>query len=240
MVGSPTPLKGVYYDKDKMEFMGLTTNGRTIPVKTFSQTRYLGESGKEKVITRIQDRVIPGIDHLMRYLSSKFDNIFAIDTNTKLIKGDKISACSLVQGAVRGVAGSDKYEVKYRLDGMILFRNCPPGIPAERFGWLALIQRVNSKRANINRRFALITDYDRDNHDRYNLRNLPILHDVYLPSNFALIYARSDAGVENVLNIFLKVCEKNSSHVLKCLEEKGVFEDEGHRIVIDEIPIPFI
>ena len=30
MVGSPEPLRGVHYDKDKMEFMGLTIDGHLI------------------------------------------------------------------------------------------------------------------------------------------------------------------------------------------------------------------
>ena len=89
MLGSPGPRRGVHYDKDKMEFMGLTTDGRLIkPEVTFSQTHYTGQSGKEKVITRIQDKVIPNEGDLLKYLSSSFDLVIAVDTNTKLIAGE--------------------------------------------------------------------------------------------------------------------------------------------------------
>jgi len=71
MVGSPEPLRGLHYDKDKMEFTGLTADGRLIkPFVTFSQTHYKGESGKEKVLSRIQGKVISAASDLMRYLAS--------------------------------------------------------------------------------------------------------------------------------------------------------------------------
>ena len=83
MVGSPERLRGFYYDKDKMEFMGVTLDGRLIELDvTFSQTHYIGQSGKEKVISRVQDKVIPHEADLMRHLSSSFDLIIAVDTNT--------------------------------------------------------------------------------------------------------------------------------------------------------------
>jgi hypothetical protein len=60
MVGSSEPLHGVHYDKEKMEFTGLTLDDRLIkPVVTYSQTHYKTDSAKEKVITRIQDKVVP-------------------------------------------------------------------------------------------------------------------------------------------------------------------------------------
>jgi len=68
MIGSPEPLHGLHYDKDKMKFMGLTSDGRLIePVGAFSQTHYIGESGKEKVINRVQDKVVHSFKPWDRY-----------------------------------------------------------------------------------------------------------------------------------------------------------------------------
>jgi len=50
---------------------------------TFSQTHYTAGSGKEKVVSRIQDKVVPNRADLFRHLSSSFDLLIAIDTNTK-------------------------------------------------------------------------------------------------------------------------------------------------------------
>ena len=97
MVGSPEPLTGFYYDHEKMELVGLTADGRIVqPAVTYSQTQYEGQSGKEKVIARIQDKDIRDTAALMRCLSSSFDLIIGIDTNTKTINGERISVSSVV------------------------------------------------------------------------------------------------------------------------------------------------
>ena len=58
MIGSSESLRGVHYDKEKMEFTGITHDNRLIkPVVTYSQTHYESESGKERDITRIMTRL---------------------------------------------------------------------------------------------------------------------------------------------------------------------------------------
>lgn len=240
LIGSSKPLTGMYYDKDRMEFTELTTadGHKIMPMRSFSQVYYLGESGKERIINRIQDKVISNLGDLMRYVTSAFDKIFAIDTNTKHVQNEKISVSSIIEGVVSNLNDSNKYKITYMLNGIILFRNCPSEIPAEKFGWLKLIQIINSNKVNITRRFALVTDHDMDNHDHYNKKTLPILDNFYLPPNFTLIYARGDAEGKNFLNLFIKECEKRSSIVLKSILATGVFKHEGQEITIDQIPIP--
>jgi hypothetical protein len=237
LVGSPVPLKSFHYDKEKMEFMGLDHNGNLIkPVRTFSQTQYHGQTGKEKIISRIPDKVIPRMDDLMRYLSSGFDVIFAIDTNTNVIQNQNISVSSLIHATMVETSISGSYEISTWKDGFFVFKNCPPHIPAEKNGWHIALNSINSNSVNRERRFALVTDHDIENHNNYNNRKQPIVREFYLPENFTLLYARGDSGNDSILNMLLKECDKNSSKILSQFEEKGFYEEKGYKIGIDQIP----
>jgi hypothetical protein len=191
MVGLPEPVRGFNYDKDKMEFMGLTPDDRIIkPDVTFSQTHYIGNSGKEKVISRVQGKVIPNEGDLMRHLSSSFDFIIAVDTDTKVIESEAVSASGVLHCVVQVTSDPAKYKVIFTLHGALLFRNCPTDLPSEKFGWMMVMQAINREPLNIMKRYALITDHDLDSHISYNNKKTPIFREFYLPDNFILMYGR--------------------------------------------------
>jgi hypothetical protein len=241
MVGSPEPLQGVHYDKDKMEFMGLTDDARLIkPEVTFSQTHYIGQSGKEKVITRIQDKVIPNEGDLMKYLSSSFDLIIAVDTNTKFITGETISVTGVVHCVAQVTSDPNSYDVDFPWHGAALFRNCPNELPSEKFGWMTVMQETNRDPRNIQKRFALVTDHDLDNHSLYNSRKIPIFRDFYLPNNFVLMYGRGDGPNQNLLNYVVRQCDQESMELLKEIEAKGCYQLDDKRLSIDQIPVPVL
>lgn len=239
MVGSPEPLRGVHYDKDKMEFMGLTLDGRLIkPGVTFTQTHYTGQSGKEKVINRVQDKVIPNEADLMSYLSSSFDLIIAVDTNTKIIGGETVSVSGVVHCIVQNTPEPNRYEVNFPHQGVILFRNCPKELSAEKFGWLTVMQKTTRECLNKEQRVALITDHDMDALISYNNKRIPIFRDFYLPDNFIFMYGRGDGPTQNLLNYAVKLCDKKSTDILKEIEEKGYYQNGDTKFSIDQIPVP--
>ena len=241
MVGSPEPLSGIHYDHDKMELVGLSADGRIIkPDVTFSQTHYEGQSGKEKVIARIQDKVIRDTAALMRCLSSSFDLIIGIDTNTKIIDGESVSVSGVINCIVQKTPESSDYYVNFPWHGAMIFRNCPKELPPEKFGWLALIQRFLRDRRNVGKRVGFVTDHDLDNHIPYNDRKMPIFKDEYLPANFTMMYGRSDGPNENLLNHLVKQCDKKSKEVLNEIEGKGYCQFGETKIPIDHIPIPVL
>jgi hypothetical protein len=187
MVGSSEPLQGVHYDKEKMEFTGLTHDNRLIkPVVTYSQTHYKSNSGKEKVLARCQNKVIPNDTDLMRHLSSSYDLIIAIDTNTKVIDNEAISVTGIVHCVV-SMPEPDSYYVNFPWCGAIPFRNCPNKLSPEKFGWMTVIQKVNSEPINKLKRYAIVTDYDLDNHTSYNNKKEPIFSDFYLPNKLGKV-----------------------------------------------------
>ena len=239
MVGSAEPLRGLHYDKEKMEFMGLTHDGRLIETEmTFSQTQYTSQSGKEKVIIRVQDKVIPDEADLMRYLSSSFDLIIGIDTNTRVIGGETVSVTGVVYCIVQAEADHTSYNVDFPWHGAILFRDCPTVLPPEKFGWRAMIKEFIRKPINKTKRIAIVTDHDLENHISYNSNKIPIFGDFCLPENMILIYGRADGPTQNLLNYLVKQCDKKSSDVLKELETTGNYKHGDMRIPINKIPVP--
>ena len=239
MVGSPEPLRGVHYNKDKMEFTGLTTDGRLIkPNVTFSQTHYTGQSGKEKVISRIQDKVISNEGDLMKYLSSSFDLIVAVDTNTKVIGSETVSVTGVIHCVVQATSDPGAYNLEFPWHGAVLVRNCPNELSPEKFGWKTVMQEANKDPRNIQKRFALVTDHDLGNHTSYNSKRIPIFRNFYLPTNFVLMYGRGDGPNQNPLNYVVRQCDKKSTDILKEIEEKGYCQIDERKLTISQIPVP--
>ena len=241
IVVSSERLQGFHYDYKEMELTGLTVGNQLIkPVMSYSQTHYKSESGKEKVISRVQDKVIPNESELMRHLFSAFDLIIAIDTNTKVIAGERISATGIVHCALQLMSGPehDGYHADFPWHGAFLFRNCPNGLPPEKFGWMTEIKRINSVPLSGSKRFAIVTDHDLDSHTSYNAKETPIASDFYLPDNFTLMYGRGDGPTQNLLNYLVKQCDKESSDVLKMIEQNGYYQHGETKYSIDQIPVP--
>lgn len=238
MVVSPEPLRGFDYDKDKMELMGLALDGRRIkPDVTFSQTHYIGESGKEKVLSRVQDKVIPNEGDLIRHLSSSFDLIIAVDTNTKVIESEAVSVSGVIHCVVQATPDPGRYNVVFPSHGAILFRNCPSELPSEKFGWMTVMQNINRDPLNRIKKYAIITDHDLGNHTLYNNKKLPIFRDFYLPDNFILMYG-SDRSQQNLLTYLIKQCDKKSADALKAFEQDGFYQDGERKFFINQIPMP--
>lgn len=240
MVCSPEPLHGFYYDKDKMELMGLTLGGRLInPDITFTQTHYTGQSGKEKVINRVHDKVIPDEADFMKYLAS-FDLIIEVDTNTKIIGGETVSVSGVVHCIAQNTPEPNRYQVSFPHQGVILFKNCPRELPPEKFGWLMVMQKTIRESLNKLQRFALVTDHDMDKLISYNSKQVPIFRDFYLPDNFIFMYGRGDGPTQNLLNYVVKLCDKKSIDILKEIDEKGYYQNGDMRLSIDQIHVPSV
>ena len=241
MIGSSEPLRDVYYDKDKMEFAGITHDNRLIkPVVTFSQTHYESESGKERIITRIHDKVVVGEPDILRHLSSTFDVIVAMDTNTKEITGERISACGIIHCILQPFsdAEGEGYYASFPWQKTLLFRNSLRNLPPEKFAWITEIRRIKDAVPHAeSSRFGLVTDHDMANHNLLNAKKSPIFADIYLPDNFTLLYGRGDGSSESILNKLVKHCDKEASIVLEAIAESGYYQNGEVRYSTDQIPV---
>lgn len=240
MIGSSEPLRGVYYDKNKMEFTGIAHDNRLIkPVVTYSQTHYESDSGKERIITRIHDKVVVGEPDILRHLSSSFDLLVAMDTNTKEIAGERVSACGIVHCILQPFSdtGGEGYYASFPWQNTLLFRNTLGNLPPEKFAWITEIRRIKDAVSHAeSRRFGLVTDHDMANHNLLNAKKSPIVADIYLPDNFTLLYGRGDGSSESILNKLVKHCDKEASIVLEAIAESGCYQNGEVRCSIDQIP----
>ena len=230
-VGHREPFQGMCLENHRVSVE--LASGETMEADhVFSQTQYVRKRGTDKVLTSVPDHVV---FNTPLFLASRFDLIWAIDTNTKLVRDDLVSvSCVLECRAKRASA------TQIRLDiwphGYMAFRNCPRGSP-ERFAWSKLV-RMTTRRPGYRRdlRVAVITDHDLTNHAKYNSGKLPIYDNLYLPSSFTLLYASSDSGQEDVLNTLLVRCDRDARGVLRQLEREGSAIAGDSVIAIDSIP----
>lgn len=206
-------------------------SGEKVKARVLSQSQYTGESGEEKVLFRIPDKVVFDVP---LFLASKFDIVWAIDTNTDDVGEERVSVSGVLECYARFVA-STQVEVLYRHHGKIVFRNCRKD-EEERFGWFRLVKMITSHpKYSANLRIGVVTDHDIARHSQYNVRELPIYGELYLPPNFALMYAR-DKPMESVLNRLIKECHKDADRVLRQLKETGSATIEGATITLEAIP----
>lgn len=206
-------------------------SGEKVKARVFSQAQYTGESGKEKVLFCIPDKVVFDVP---LFLASNFDIVWAIDTNTDDVGDERVSVSCVLECCARLVAPT-QVEVLYSNHGNIVFRNCQKD-EEERFGWLRLVKMITSHpKYSANLRIGVVTDHDIAKHSQYNARELPIYGELYLPPNFALMYAR-DNKMENVLNLLIKECHKDAERVLRQFKETGSATIEGATITLEAIP----
>lgn len=233
-VGYREPFQGMTFE-DGQVYVHLPSGEKVKANAVFSQTQYTRTSGKDKVLISVPGRATFDIP---ASLASDFDAIWAIDTNTKQINGDMVSISCILQCYAKKTGNAQQIEILYRKHGNVAFKNCPNN-ESERFAWFRLVTMIiSSPRYSQNLRFAVITDHDLSRHSKYNAKELPIWKDFYLPDNFTLIYASSDLGKENILNMLLKECDKDATNILKELEEKGTATVGNSTVTIDKIRSP--
>jgi len=218
-------------DQDGLPIAQLAPGRPVKPDYVFTQTEYERDGGKVKVVNCVTGK---NAADLLSYLASDFDVIFAIDTNTKNLRGDAVSIAPVVECYARKVDAT-QVQVLHRKLTNIAFKNCP-GV-AERFAWWKLLELVRSNPTYTDSvRVGIITDHDLGNHSQYNSGELPIYDSIFLPRNVSLIYASAEVGQEEITNFLVKRCEKDAKDVLGQLEKTGTAIIDGDIAVLDKIP----
>jgi hypothetical protein len=168
--------------------------------------------------------VVVGEPDILRYLSSTFDLIVAMDTNTKVIADERISACSIVHCILQRLPNTERegYYAGFPWQNMLLFRNSASNLSPKKFAWITEIRRITNAGPHLgSSRFAFVTDHDMNNHTLLNAKKSPIFGDFYLPDSFTLLYGRGDGSSESIINELVKRCDKESSTVLEAIAESG-------------------
>jgi hypothetical protein len=148
---------------------------------------------------------------------TQYDHVFAIDTNTRSVKGTQVSvACFLrCKFVPQGHRIHIDTETKIHF---YEFHNSPGANSAEMLAILKLARDVvrfpdYSRKSKI----AIISDCDINRHDAISARRSPIYGFFFLPRGFQLHYASSDTGRESP-NRLINFCDKQSTIHLEAIE----------------------
>lgn len=192
---------------------------------------YTKESGKTKTLNQIStnnEQINLNPNDNLRI----FDWLFVIDTNTKKYGESRISiSCSaFFQITLKdpkfsnGVATQD-WHTRVSMQSAFIFRN--PTVNPELVGWQELINRIKqSPEFNVKLNVGIIVDSELDNLSEINRYEIPIIGNHFLPKNFQLIYASSDAGAEYPHNKLIRICDKTGNKIWDyLLLNEEVFKD---------------
>ncbi|MDE3244274.1 MAG: hypothetical protein KGO52_16335 [Nitrospirota bacterium] len=192
----------------------------------YVQTTYPRSNKEPKVITRVPvtDADIPFIPN--RAIES-FDRLVAVDTGTRMIRGEQVSVTGVIEGewnweaGVAGLARAVRPKAPFCLEFLGVRKN------QEQLGWLvALTELMKEPRYKRSESVGLIVDSDLGNHEAYNTRRLPIYLGRYLPPKVTLLYA-FDKGNDNVSNFLLGLADSIAGQVFKKLEMGDLLWNEN-------------
>jgi len=153
-------------------------------------------------------------DYLMVF--QKYDGVIAIDTNTKQIRGGRVSVGCAVQGTLNfdnlpQVTGS------YWPTACFEFRNST--IPPERVLWEMILRGVErSESYKTISSVGVIVDSELGAISGLNSRSKPVRGSFYVPEKCELIYASADKGTEWLGYHMIKTCDKIASCALGAIE----------------------
>jgi hypothetical protein len=147
----------------------------------------------------------------------RFAAIYAVDTNTKDIGGRRVSVA--ISLAVKNLRfEGPRWHASTEFFGAFEFHDAKHN--PERIGWANVIQRISEN--PVQGSLAIIVDAYRDQLADINARKQPVVGSLYLPENFELVHATSDAGKTEFLpNAVLAHCDKLGSEVLRHVEGEG-------------------
>jgi hypothetical protein len=154
-------------------------------------------------------------------MESTFDIVFAVDTNTKAIRGETTSVTGVVQCQKIFIADqSAMAERVWHYFSPIAFAFTGARDPTERAGWALVIEQIhNSADYAQYERIGIIVDAYLGDLPSYNSRKEPIVPGVFLPERFSLLYASADTGGEYFANQMLSHADRAAKICLAKIED---------------------
>lgn len=198
--------------------------------RTLQYKRKKGPKVQNRRGFKFQYTSVAGLKELAR-----FDSIFVMDTNTRSIGGDTISATCFICCWLRPEGEKHRVECEGRLN-VYEFHNVP-GNP-ELLGVLKVVNDIAASEGySPTHRIAIVTDTALGKHDAVISRRVPVYGSTLLPEGFEMIYASSDTGRE-VLNRLIRFCDRQASQYLKLFEE-GSLPSQELRTLGEDPLVPY-
>ncbi|WP_076421160.1 hypothetical protein [Colwellia sp. UCD-KL20] len=190
-------------------------NGRVvIPEYVQVGLGYKTDKGKFKVTHSLRSDN-KTISTNLSVLLSKYDVLYAIDTNKKKI--DDIEYCISSRMLMQmELTGEQLWEMKLiRLPAFIF---TTPIEHEEKIGWSQFIEQEHL--ALNGKKIGIVTDHDLGHMPLYNQREKAILDLGLLPENIDFIYASADRDKGSPLNKAVMQCDADSNLLLKQIYNK--------------------
>ena len=162
---------------------------------------------KNKIISRVGNSNIMSLD--IERCISDFDEIFAVDNNTKKI--DNVYYSIGILAKLVEVEKAKTYRIE--ISRIISSENDTFKPEMEQAVWNKAIEEIEKMDIG-NRKVGLIVDCDLGNIEIYNKREKKIRNDKFLPANFTLLYATADTK-DNILNRMICFCDKEATYYLE-------------------------
>lgn len=184
-------------------------------VNTYSEASYDRPKGP-KVLTRTPISG-PGLqidpnDALIR----NYDLLVAVDTNTRQIAEQRVSATGITVGTHARHPSSGGKAIAYRTPFCLEFVDVVE--EPERIGWMMAIRELRDYNViTADARVGLIVDSDLSNIPAYNARRTPLCGNFFLPERIQLIYASSDAGRGYLANKLIQMADRAAQQLLDYL-----------------------
>jgi hypothetical protein len=196
---------------------------------------YHTTNGKFKVTNSVPSVNEPISTNLYKLLS-KYDVLYAIDTNKKVV--NDIEYCISNRMHLQLELLSPQYwELKLTRLPAYVFTNPVKGEHEEKIGWVQFIHSAHLADKNLN--IGLLTDHDLGYLPLLNRRQKEIPSMGLLPENIDFIYASADRDKGSPLNKAVMSCDADSNLLLKqiaqgkmnlkCLSDSssGLYEQSG-------------
>ena len=179
---------------------------------------YLRSNGNLKSLVRAES--VPAKIHLdLNQSLSRFDFVFAVDTNTRTIGRALVSMT--VPILIRNIAiKPPRWDAKVVAQDAFEFHDCTA--EPEKVGWCEVIQRITADPRFGGAKIGVVVDSALGQLAGFNALKESVLGNFYLPSECELIYGCGDRGTQEfIANAAIAECDRISNMLLKRVEEGG-------------------
>jgi len=230
---SITPPTGAKLDRISIQPDGqvilVDVDGNAVTPANMERTAYYDRAKGPKVQSqvRISDGAasVNGLAEL-----ASFASVFVVDTNTRVIAGDRISAACFVNCRLVFEDGGYRLEHEPRLN-IYEFHNVTGS--AEFLAILKIANDVVRGGLLPAQSVAFVSDCQLGLQQAVSERRTPLYGTHFMPPGFKIFYASSDIGSE-FLNEIIRFCDKQSTVYLRQYEEHSLPNTE--RLVLQEDP----
>ncbi len=202
--GKDVIISGMYHDEDGTLIFYDEKGNKLDPKHIETGSSYNRDSGKLKTL----NRYTPNPDNINTnpfVALTKYKYLYVIDTNTKIVNSIKYSIS--VSLSVRYSFNTKEWNANiYKTDTLIIKS---PTLSGELTGWLDLLDRITNNPTYLpSDLIGIITDYELDKLTKFNLKELPLIDNFFLPDNVEFIYASADVGMDFPANKLIRECDK--------------------------------